>query len=103
LTPCTYATGGKYAYTNPNKDFRLCPGIARGTEHWDNLYRHRVLIERTICQLKDPFGVAFRKSFSVWTAKADLLFAGITQLIGVVIAHAIKKPELYKSIRKLIA
>ena len=37
------------------------------------------------------------------TAKADLLFAGITQLIGVVIAHAIQKPELYKSIRKLIA
>jgi len=103
LTPCTCATGGRYAYTSPNKDFRLCPGIARGTVHWDNLYRHRVVAERTINLIKDPYGVADRKSFSVRTAKADLLFACITQLIGVVIAHAIKKPELYKSIRKLIA
>ena len=37
------------------------------------------------------------------TAKADLLFTGITQLIGVVIANAIHKLEMYKSIRKLIA
>jgi hypothetical protein len=102
-TPCTHATGGRYAYTSPGKDFRLCPGIPRGTEHWDNLYRHRVTIERTINLLKDPYGVACRKSLSVRTAKADLLFAGMTQLIGVIIAHAIHKPHLYKSIRKLIA
>jgi len=102
-TPCTTAIGGKYAYTNPNKDFRLCPGIPRGTEHWDNLYRHRVTIERTINLLKDPYSIEYRKSYSMRTAKADLLFAGITQLIGVVLAHAVHKPALYRSIRKLIA
>ena len=103
LTPCTDSLYGRCVYTNPNKDFRLCPGIPRGTEHWNNLYRHRVLIERTINLVKDPLGVAYRKSYSQRTTKADLLFAGITQLIGVVLAHAINKPELYKSIRRLLA
>ena len=102
-TPCTDSPYGRCVYTYPAKDFRLYPGIPRGTEHWDNLYRHRVLIERTIYLLKDPLGAGLRKTFSTRTAKADLLFAGITQLIGVVLAQAINKPHLYKSIRKLAA
>ena len=102
-TPCTDSSYGKCAYTYPNEDLRLCPGIPRATEHWDNLYRHRVLIERTINILKDSLGSASRKSYSQRTAKADLLLAGITQLIGVILAHAMNKPNLYKSIRKLIA
>lgn len=62
-----------------------------------------MLIERTINILKDPLGAATRKSFSARTAKADILFAGIVHLIGVVLAKAINKPHLYKSIRKLVA
>jgi len=102
-TPCTDSSYGRCVYTYPDKDLRLYPGIPRGTEHWDNLYRHRVLVERTIYLLKDPLGAACRKSFSLNTSKADLLFAGITQLVGVILAQAINKPELCKSIRKLIA
>ena len=102
-TPCTDSSYGRCVYTYPAKDFRLYPGIPRGTEHWDNLYRHRVRIERTINLLKGPLGVAERKSYSQRTAKADLLCAGIAQLIGVVLADAIHKPELCKSIRKLIS
>ena len=90
-------------YTYPDKNFRFYPGIPRGTEHWDNLYRHRVLIERTIHILKDPLGASTHNSFSSRTAKADLLLAGITQLVGVVLAKAINKPNLLKSIRKLAA
>ena len=101
-TPCSNSSYGRCVYTYPNKNLRLYPGIPRGTEHWDNLYRHRVLIERTIGLLKDPLGVVYRKSYSQRTAKADLIFAGITQLIGVILAQAINKPHLYKSIRKLI-
>jgi len=102
-TPCTESSYGRCVYTYPAKDFRFYPGIPRGTEHWNNLYRHRVLIERTIHLLKDPLGASVRKSFSTRTAKADLLLAGITQLVGVVLAHAINKPHLYKSIRRLVA
>lgn len=102
-TPCTDSTYGRCVYTYPDKDFRLYPGIPRGTEHWNNLYKHRVLIERTIYILKDTLCGENLKTYSAVTAKANLLFAGITHLIGVVLAHAIKKPELYKSVRKLIA
>ena len=102
-TPCTDSPYGRCTYTYPNKNLRLYPGIPRGTEHWNNLYRHRVLIERTIYSFKDTLGVAFRKSNSQRTAKTDLLFSGITQLVGVLLAHAMNKPNLYKSLRKLIA
>lgn len=102
-TPCTESSYGRCAYTYPAKDFRLYPGIPRGTEHWDNLYKHRVLVERSIYLLKDPLAGESRNSFSSRTAKADFLFAGITQLVGVLLAYAINKRHLYKSIRKLVA
>ncbi|MCL2221652.1 MAG: transposase [Oscillospiraceae bacterium] len=100
-TPCTDSSYGRCIHTYPDKDFRLYPGIPRGTEHWDNLYRHRVLVERTIYLLKDPLGADSRKSFSSRTAKAELLMDSITQLVGVIIAKAINKPKLIKSIRRL--
>jgi hypothetical protein len=102
-TPCSDSPYGRCVYTYPDKNLRLYPGIPRGTEHWENLYRHRVLAERTIQLFKNPLGGDHRKSLSPRSAKADFLFAGIVHLIGVVIAHAINKPELCKSIRKLIA
>jgi hypothetical protein len=102
-SPCTDSPYGRCVYTYPDKNLRLCPGIPRGTAHWDNLYRHRVLVERSIWLLKDVLGGAGRKSFSQRSAKADLFLAGITQLVGVLLAHAINKPHLFKSVRKLIA
>jgi len=100
--PCT-SNSYKCAYTYPHKNLRLYPGIPRGTDHWDNLYRHRTLIERTINIFKDDFGVAHRRSFSTVTAKADLFLAGITQLIGVIFSNAIELPKLFKSVRKLVS
>jgi hypothetical protein len=99
--PCT-DNSYKCTYTYPDNNLRLYPGIPRGTEHWDNLYHHRVLIERTIYLLKYPLGGASRKSLSARTAKADLFIAGISQLIGVMLAVATSRKELFKSLRKLI-
>ena len=101
--PCTSSTYGKCVYTYPDKNFRLYPGIPRGTEHWNNLYRHRVTIERTINLLKDTFVLDSRYSFRSVSAKADTYLAAITQLFGVILADAIDKPKFYKSLRKLIA
>ena len=100
--PCT-DNSYKCTYTYPDKNLRLYPGIPRGTEHWNNLYRHRVLVERTIYLLKYPLGATSRKSLSARTAKADLFIAGISHLIGVILAHAINKSDLFKSVRKIAA
>lgn len=102
-TPCTPSTYGKCVYTYPDKDFRLYPGIPRDTAHWDNLYRHRVLIERTINLMKDTFVLDSRKSLRSVSAKADTYLAAITQLIGMILADSIQKLSLFKSLRKLIS
>ena len=102
-SPCTTSAYGRCVYTYQHKNLRFYPGIPRGTDHWDNLYRHRTLVERTINIMKDDFGVAQRKSHSLFTAKADIFLAGITQLLGVILAHAIKQHKLFKSVRKLIS
>lgn len=101
--PCTNSSYGKCVYTYPDKDFRFCPGIQRNTEHWDNLYRHRVTVERTINLMKDSFALDSRKSFNSLTLKADLFLAGIVQLVGVLLAKALHKPQYFRSVRKLIA
>ena len=115
-TPCTDSAYGRCVYIYPHKNLRLYPGIPRGSEHWDNLrrelvsrdprktylYKHRVLVERTIYLFKCPFGVSLRNSFSIRTAKADIFIAGMTQLIGVMLASAINETILFKSVRKLI-
>ncbi len=101
--PCTSSSYGKCVYTYPDKNFRLYPSIPRGTEHWNNLYRHRVTVERTIHMLKDTFVLDYRKSHRTVSAKADLFLAGIVQLIGVLLADSLHKTQYYKSIRKLIA
>lgn len=102
-TPCTDSSYGRCVYTYPGKNFRLYPGIPRGTEHWDNLYRHRVVIERTIHTMKDTFVLDSRKSHNTVTAKADVYLAGIVQLVAVLLADSMHKQEFFKSIRRLIA
>ena len=100
--PCTN-NSYKCVYIYPHKNLRLYPGIPRGTHHWDNLYRHRTLAERSINIFKNDFGVAQRRSFSTFSAKANLFLAGITQLIGVIFAVALNQLVLFKSARKLFA
>jgi len=101
--PCTDSAYGRCVYTYPDKELRFYPGIPRDTEHWDNLYRHRTIVERTINILKDTLGAGCRKSFSQRTAKTDIFLAGITHLIGVILAKAVNNLKLFKSIRKIVA
>ncbi len=102
-TPCTDSSYGKCTYTYPTKDLRLYPSIIRNTEHWNNLYRHRVVIERTINLFKDSFGLNSVKTHNAHTIKADLFLSGIIQLLGVILAKSLHEIKLFKSIRKLIA
>ena len=72
------------------------------TKHWDNLYNHRVYIERTIFLLKDCFGLNTLRTQNTTTIKADVYLAAITQLIGVILAKSIHELKFFKSIRKLV-
>lgn len=102
-SPCTDSAYGRCVYTYPDKDFRLYPGIPRSTEHWDNLYRHRVTIERTINLFKNAFALDDRKTHNTRSTKANLFLSGIIQLLGVLLASSMGKLKLYKSLRKLLA
>lgn len=100
---CTKSKYGRVIYTSIDKNFRFYPGIVRGTTHWDNLYKQRIYIERSINTIKNTFNIDERKSFNSTTAKADVYFAAILQLIIVMIADKLKVPQYYKNIKKLIS
>lgn len=101
--PCSTAKHGRTTYTFENQNFRMLPGIARGSQEWVDLYKKRCVVERTINHFKTNMCVADRKSRNLSTTKADLLFAGIAQLFTVIVADKIKNHKLIRSLKPLIA
>jgi hypothetical protein len=90
-------------YVYPEKDLRAFPGTVRGTEEWDKTYKVRTVEERTINHFKDSLCIAGRKTQNGKTLHADLLLAGITQLISVLLADKIHSREYLRSLKPLIA
>ena len=101
--PCTASSCGRMIYLYPEKDLRLYPGTIRGTEEWESVYKIRTSVERSINHIKDSFCLGDRKTQNARTLHADLLLAGITQLITVVVADRLQKPEFFRSLKRLIA
>ena len=90
-------------YVYPEKDFRSYPGTLRGTQEWDNTYKIRTAVERDIHRIKENLCLADRRTQNEKTMHADLILAGITQLITVVLADKIKHHEYLRSLKPLIA
>ena len=90
-------------YIYPKKNLRAYPGVIRGTEEWDNTYKIRTAVERDINHIKDSFCLAGRRTQNEKTLRTDLILAGITQLITVVLADKIKHHEYIRSLKPLIA
>lgn len=101
--PCTASPSGRMTYTYPGRNFRMYPGIARGSDAWDNLYKNRPVIEQTLNHVKDSFCVAGRKTQNAKTLHTDLLLSGVAQLITVVLADKIKQHRFIRSVKPLIA
>lgn len=101
--PCTTSSCGRMFYIYPEKNLRAYPGTARGTEEWDSTYKIRVNVEKSINHFKDSFCVAGRKTQNEKTLHADLLLAGITQLVTVMVADKIHKHQYIRSLKPLIA
>lgn len=101
--PCTPARSGRMVYTYPEKNLRLYPGIIRDTPEWISTYKQRSVIEQTINHFKENMCVANRKTQNSATIKADLLLAGIAQLITVILADKIHEHKLIRSLKPLLA
>lgn len=101
--PCTASSCGRMFYIYPEKNLRAYPGTIRGTDEWDSTYKIRVTVEKSINHFKDSFCIANRKTQNEKTLHADLLLAGITQLITVLVADRIHKHQYIRSLKPLIA
>ena len=101
--PCTSSKCGRMIYLYPEKNLRAYPGTIRGTEEWDNTYKLRTVVERDINHIKDNLCLAGRRTQNEKTLHADLILAGITQLITVVLADKIHHHEYIRSLKPLIA
>lgn len=49
-------------YIYSKKNFRAYPGVLRGTEEWDNTYKIRGNVEKSINHSKDSFCIAGQKT-----------------------------------------
>ena len=101
--PCTSSKSGRMVYIYPEKDLRAYPGTLRGTEEWDSTYKIRTVVERDIQHIKENLCLAGRRTQNEKTLHADLILAGITQLITVVLADKIHHHEYIRSLKPLIA
>lgn len=101
--PCTSSSCGRMIYIYPEKNLRAYPGTARGTAEWCNTYKIRANVEKSINHFKDSFCVAGRKTQNEKTLHADLLLAGIAQLITVMVADKIHQHQYIRSLKPLIA
>ena len=69
----------------------------------NNTYKIRTAVERDINHIKENLCLAGRRTQNEKTLHADLILAGITQLITVVLADKIKHHEYIRSLKPLIA
>jgi hypothetical protein len=101
--PCTSSKCGRMVYVYPEKDLRAYPGTIRGTDEWNSTYKIRTAVERDINHIKENLCLAGRRTQNEKTLHADLILAGITQLITVVLADKINHHEYIRSLKPLIA
>ena len=87
----------------PKKILGLTPGVERGSKEWDETYKVRVNVEKSINHFKDSFCVANRRTTNEKTLHADLLLAGISQLLPVVVADKSNQHQHIRSLKPLIA
>lgn len=51
-TPCSTAAKGRTTYTYENMELRMFPGIQRDSKEWNDTYKIRAIVERTINHFK---------------------------------------------------
>ena len=101
--PCTSSSCGRMVYIQQDNNYRTYPGTIRGTREWDDTYKIRTTVERDINHIKENLCLAGRQTQNEKTLHADLILAGITQLITVILADKIHQHKYIRSLKPLIA
>ena len=101
--PCTTSKSGRMIYIYPERNLRMYPGAIRDTDEWNQTYRIRGSVERTINHFKNSCCLDGRRTRNPKTLHADLLLCGITQLITVLLADSIHQHQHIRSLKKLVA
>lgn len=101
--PCSSAKNGRTTYTYENMDLRMFPGIQRDTGEWNDTYKIRAIVERTINHFKINMCIAGRKTRNHTSTKADVFLAGIASQLTVIVAYAMNCPQYIRSLKPLIA
>ena len=71
--PCATSSCGRMIYIYPEKNLRSYPGVERGSQEWEDTYKIRVNVEKSINHFKDSFCIASRKTQNEKTLHANLL------------------------------
>lgn len=101
--PCTDSKSGRMTYVYPEQNLRLYPGTIRGTDEWNKTYKIRTSVERDINQFKYNCCIGDRRTRNAKSIHADLLLAGISQLVTVLLAGAMHEYQYVRSVKPLIA
>jgi len=102
-SPCTNSYCGRIHHVYLDNDYRYNSIIPRNSKQWEELYNIRTIIERTIFIFKYPLGLSYNKINNTKSLKAEILLAGITQLLVLILADKLDKKTNILSIRDLIA
>ncbi len=100
--PCITSSCGRMIYVYPKKNLRAYSGVERGSKEWDETYTIRVNVEKSINHFEDSFCIAKRKTTNEKTLHSDLLLAGISQLLTVVVPDKINQRQHIRSLKSLI-
>ena len=75
------------------KNLRTCPSAESSPKEWDETYKIKINIKKSINHFIDSLCVVNRKTTNEKTLHADLLLAGISQLLTIVVTYKINQRQ----------
>lgn len=89
-------------YIYPNENLRLFFGVQRGSEQWNDVYKHRTIIERSFSSLKSHPSIAMPKTLNCASMRSDVFLNATTKLITVILAFSLQHSEYMSNLKKLL-
>ena len=100
--PCSTAKKERTTYTYENMDLRMFPDIQRDSEEWNDTYKIRTIVERSINHFKINMCIAGRKTRNHTSTKSDVFLAGIASQLTVIVAYSMNCPQYIRSLKPLV-